>query len=156
MRVESRRAASTADFRSGTLRCSVDCSFDTSGCDDFDPSGTYTSTPAPTYQCAFISSLGSYAVDYSIGSFEFTATASSLTVSGPYICDMVGDPVDASTGTFSVCCEHENLCNERYCLSGTYSAADSWSGVFSRTYTPLTAGACQDCVSATESVAGSR
>jgi len=131
-------------FTGGTLRCTTGCSFDTSMCTSFDPSGTYVTSPAPTYTCAF------GLVAFSIGTFTFSDSGSVLVVTGAP-CSMTGTSARASR-TFDVSCTLPGSCDEIYRLQGSFTTDDQWTGTFSATFV----GSCVDCTNQTWSITGNR
>jgi len=139
-------------FTGGTLRCTSGCTFDTTLCTTFTPSGIYDVAPRAMYQCAFF--LGMYYVSYDIGTLTFTDTGSTLTVNGGR-CPMIG-PSARMTRAFSVSCTVPGSCDETYTLTGMFTDDDTWTGTYRSTFTPRSAGACLDCTNQMHSMSGTR
>jgi hypothetical protein len=140
-------------FTGGTLRCGATCtSFDTSMCTrPFDPTGTYTVTPAPAYSCAF------GLVGFNLGTLQFVDNGTTLSVlnsgtgSPGLPCSMQGASARASR-MFDVSCLAPGSCNETYRLVGSYTGDSTWTGTFTATYT----GSCFGCSYPSQSVTGRR
>jgi hypothetical protein len=132
-------------FTGGDLNCTTACTFDTSECESFDPSGIYTITPPPNYTCA------SGLVNFNITTMTFSDSGSALVVTGAP-CPMTG--LSARTGTINVTCTLFGTCNETYSLTGTFTGDNTWTGTFTATFT---GGVwCLDCTNQSFPVSGSR
>ncbi len=136
-------------FTGGTLECAPSCTYDTAMCTMFDPTGTYSVTPAPTYSCAY----GLVSFSGSTMSFSLAGTTMTLTMSG-IPCSPTGI-YDPGARSFDLTCTEPGTCAETYRLTGAFTGDDTWSATFSASFAGG-GGACFDCANRSWSVTGDR
>ena len=92
-------------------------------------------------------------VNLNVSSLDFADNGTTLSVFGTFCgpsAAMTGS--SASDGSFNVCCTYAGTCAETYCLSGTFTDEDNWSGTFTAAYS----GSCFDCTSQERTTSGTR
>jgi hypothetical protein len=137
-------------FTGGTLGCTSSCTFDTSGCTTFNPSGVYDVTPRATYSC-----VGGF-VSYDYGVFTFTDDGVTLSVASVRCPTPMVGPSARVTRTFSVTCTYSGTCNEVFTLMGTFTSDTTWTGTLTVDWVPLFPGACSDCLNQSHPMSGTR
>jgi hypothetical protein len=140
-------------FDEGDLACTPGCAFDTSGCTAFDPSGAYSVSPAPGYQCAWFWVM--YLVDFDVRRLTFLDDGVTLAVdlSPSGIGCVLSGPSASASRHIDLTCTIPGGCPETYTLVGDFTTDDSWSGTFTAAFGP---GGCSDCVNRSWAVAGAR
>ncbi|MFH1435342.1 MAG: hypothetical protein ABIJ56_06465 [Pseudomonadota bacterium] len=130
------------DFIGGELDCHSNCTYNTQNCSNYNPDGTYTIIPVPTYYCAW------GGVNFSLGTMVFSDTGSALNVSNtdsdPAPCTMFGPSAEV-TRHIDVTCTIPGGCNERYSLVGDFVTDTQWTGTFTAEYFPPGPMTCGDC-----------
>jgi hypothetical protein len=135
-------------FTGGMLRCGSGCTYDTGMCTAWNASGTYTTSPAPIYSCAF--GIG---VNFNGTTMTFSDGGTSLNVTVPGLpCAMTGT-FSRATRTIDVSCFVPGSCAETYRLMGAFTGDDVWSATFTASYA---GGSCYDCTNRSWSVTGAR
>ncbi len=138
-------------YDGGDLACLPACTFDKTGCTGFDPSGSYSISPPPTYSCAW------GLVNFVVANMTFVDSGATLLVDLIPLgigCVMTGASAEA-TRHIDITCTDTGTCDETYALVGDFSDDDTWSGTLTVDFTP-TAGSCFDCVHQSWPVSGSR
>ena len=131
-------------FDTGSLSCRFDCTYLTSGCVLFDPTGDYTLDRTVSYSCAY----GFFG--FSFSSLHFSDTGATLDVTGGHT-PMEGS--SATDGHIDVSGEVLGGCNEYYTLTGDFTSETEWTGEFRVTFASGT-GSCYDCTSQSWTVTG--
>lgn len=112
-----------------------------------DPDGLYTLAPTVTYTCA----LGLF--NMNVSNFTFSADGANIQP-GPVsnANQLTGAPTSCPVGNFNNTEVISGDCNESYELTGSFTGQDTWTGVYSITFT----GSCFDCATQTFNVTGTR
>jgi hypothetical protein len=131
---------------SGTLGCTSLCTYDTSSCAGFDPTGIFDLSSSPIYSCAF------GLVNYNFSSVNFFDDGATLIVSNMVVpCTMSG-PSARTSMMFDLTCTVPGVCAETYSLSGMFTSANTWTGTFTASFM----GTCIDCVNQSVALSGTR
>ncbi len=139
----------TRGLSGGTLRCSSSCAYDTSMCTVFNPTGTYTVSPAPSYTCVFgLVTFGASTMSLSVSGSTMTLTFTGLPCSPSGI-------FNATTRAFDLTCTAPGTCAETYRLVGMFTSDNAWTASFTAAYVGGP-GACYDCTNRMWSVTGTR
>lgn len=113
--------------------CDAACKVEAMTCN---PDGVYMIQGAPvSYTCC------SGSVNVNVSSFIFTASGASIVGSPSNPATMTGSPTTCPSGSFLNSGSIAGGCTETYTLDGDFSDADTWSGVYTITFT----GADCDC-----------